>query len=227
MAKWISAASQMDKVCDKYATAMLGIGQAYETAYENMLTLERNKMKRIGKLACVLMDDFQEVQDDHGSKKALHTYFVTVRPKPTATWEEFFDATVRFSQRKPLHTYTLVFEQKGVDPITMGEGFHMHMLIEETSFRSKADVLRAAQSTYADITAANCVKVDALKTVKDVETALAYIMEWSSKDGHKAETKNMDIAWRSSLGLDPSYGGGLSSTCGPKISEANTPPSHI
>ena len=92
----------------------------------------------------------------------------------------------------------------------------MHMLLEGTSLRSKADILRATQSTFKNVCADNAVKVDPVKTDKDKAQVLKYITEWASKDGHKSDTMLMDIKWRTMMGLEPTYEkGGLSSTTAP------------
>ena len=224
MANWISAASKMRKKCTKLAYQYSEVnGLDFETNYNNIFEIEMNEMDEIYKISLQMKRRYDKiVEEDNESAKA---YFVTVRPDPAVPFETFKAKVEDFASRKVLEDYTLVFEQKGEDEATQGEGFHMHMLLEKTSLRSKADILRAAQSTFKHLAAPQCCRVDRCKTVKDVDRVKSYILEWASEDGHKDLTKQMDIAWRESRGLKPFYGvGGLSSTHGPIDSPGIPPP---
>lgn len=141
-------------------------------------------------------------------------YFVTVRPDASkVTFDAFKDIAFKFAGRKCMTAYELVFEQKGVTEDTLGVGFHVHMIVD-TTMRSKAELLRAACSTFGFCTAANCVQVDTLRGDADVARVRSYIRDHESADGHKEITRKWDALWRESLELRPLYESCLSSPDG-------------
>ena len=72
------------------------------------------------------------------------------------------------------------------------------------------------------------VEVEPVRKEKDLKKVMSYMLEWASKDGHKIVTKQMDIAWRESLGLQPFYEvGDLTSPDGHKDSPGIPTPTTI
>ena len=237
MSNWISAASKVIRDAKRTASQLTEVnGLTYEQNYETCCALEREKMKEIATMALQLQDDYAETVIKYGNGKCK-AYWITVRPAPDVSWEQFYKTVVDYSKRKTLKQYTLVFEQKGTDPTTMGTGFHMHMVLTDTTWRSKADTLTYTKSTFAHVVPGGVgIDVVPCKTTKDVERELSYILNWTSSDGHKILTKEMDIAWRESLGLEPFYEVGcLSSPTGTKnspgipttLADRQTPPAEV
>ena len=223
---WISCASKITKTCSKLASKLTeSNGLSYEENFETCLALEIERMKLISTVALQLQDDYADEVAAYGNGKC-RAFWITVRPKPDVSFETFYKTVYSFANRIILKQYTMVFEQKGVDMATMGHGFHMHMAVKEATWRSKCDALRDTKSTFAHVCpGGQGVTVDPIRKEKDLAANMKNMLEWASKDGHKIVTKEMDIAWRESLGLEPFYEvGGLSSTHGPKDSPGIPPP---
>lgn len=176
--------------------------ELYDMAQEQAIKEFRNNAK----LGIQLMLEFKTIATDMGlyADKLKQTYFITIRPNENdITFSDFFTLVHKFVSRKCFKTFTLVFEQKAIEP-PYGKGFHCHIQANMTQ-RSKTEVLRDTQSTFKHCASANCIQVDIIKTPDDAARNLSYILEWQSADGHKEVTKNADIAWREQLGLLPSY----------------------
>jgi len=138
-------------------------------------------------------------------EKISRTYFITVRPDPKKImFSNFYHKVIEFLNRKCFNNFILVFEQKGIDDDTLGQGFHIHVLAKMTQ-ESPGKVVEDTFSTFKDSTAQHCIQVDRVKTVDDYERVLGYIRDHKAKDGHKKLTAETDVAWRKSLGLQALY----------------------
>lgn len=165
-------------------------------------------MKRAWEYQALFMKAKTEVSEALGVENATKTYFITVRPDCTkVSFREFHDKVVTLMDRACFHTYILSFEQKGLEEADLGKGFHVH-IIAKMSQRSKTEVLRDIKSSFAawlahEKIAENCIEVDPCKNPK--EHAQRYLVDYQSKDGHKAPTKEWDAKWREREGLQPLY----------------------
>lgn len=165
-------------------------------ATNNLIEAERTRFKEILAIAQLLHEDYVEAT----GAKAHNWHFVTVRPKPGVTFEEFYILTYKFVNRSFMLDYKLVFEQK--NPEGNGEGFHMHMICS-TKHRSKGELLRDAKSSYAKVADENCVCVKPTRNPEEMFTK--YCIEYQSDDDHKIATKNGDAIWRTKMNLADVY----------------------
>lgn len=171
---------------------------------DNTASREMTKARRIMGRGIDLMLMFKEVAAEKGltNENAQGTYLLTLRPADGHDFDTFYATVQRFVQRNVIVEYTATFEQKGTSTDTLGHGFHTHIVIR-TSLRSKADVLRAAQSTFKHMVSANNVDVRRCTTPQSVVEN--YFVAYKSDDGHKEATREWDAAWRSQLMLQPLY----------------------
>lgn len=141
-----------------------------------------------------------EVYEDVVGKKTSNWYFVTIRPKPGVTWEDFYKSVHKYVNRSFMISYTLSFEQKSITG--SGEGFHVHIVCN-TKHRSKGECLRDTTSTFNKVADANCVDVKPTRNPDSIVSE--YLVEYKSADDHKEGTKTGDLIWRATLGLKQLY----------------------
>lgn len=207
--------------------------EAYQLQYEWVKDVRHAAVKeRLMKRARADMEWGWEFQYEHVQAKhrvaerlgleteATQTFFITLRPDCSkVSFRDFFEKVKALLARKSFHTYTLSFEQKGLDESELGKGFHVH-IVAKTSYRSVPEVLRAINGTYDEEKQAfangtlskwiaqkkiapNCVDVKVCKNPK--EHTQRYLVNYESNDGHKIATKETDAQWRINLGLQPLY----------------------
>lgn len=135
-------------------------------------------------------------------------YMITIRPDCTKVeFFEFKTAVEYFLERKCFVNYTWSFEQKGTEPMNLGDGFHVH-IVANMKQRSKSEVLRDTLSSWKDWIdkgwiAANCI--DVITTKNGESLVQNYLVEYKSDDGHKKPTQAWDELWRTGLGLKRLY----------------------
>lgn len=173
-------------------------GDNFDTANatRNFIENERIRFKEILSIAQLLHEDYMEATGN----KAHNWHFVTVRPKPGITFEEFYILTYKFVNRAFMLDYKLVFEQKSEEG--NGEGFHLHMICS-TKHRSKGELLRDAKSSFSKVADENCVCVKTTRNPEEMFTK--YCVEYESDDNHKIATKNGDAIWRTKMNLADVY----------------------
>lgn len=161
-------------------------------------TLEReiNEFGNILEIAQLLHEKYEEVTGG----KTRNWFFVTVRPKPGITFEEFYKITYKFVNRACMLDYKLSFEQKSA--LGNGDGFHFHMICQ-TRHRSKGECLRDVQSTFRKVADDNCVDVKPTRNPEEMFTK--YCVEYASDDGHKEVTRDGDRIWRNKMKLADVY----------------------
>lgn len=174
------------------------LGESFDstTARAKFIEGERAKFRDILSIAQLLHEDYVEVT----GARAHNWFFITVRPKPGVSFEEFYILTYKFVNRAFMLDYKLVFEQK--DPEGSGEGFHMHMICN-TKHRSKGECLRDAKSSFAKVADENCVCVKTTRNPEELFTK--YCIEYESDDNHKIATKNGDAIWRTKMNIADVY----------------------
>jgi len=210
MANWMTCASRLEKEIFK----LMQNG----TSYDDALELSMRGLEVTMDIALNLEERFKAKKIARGDGRALGQYFVTISPRPDVTFDEFFKKCQKMDKNAIFDEYVAVFEQRGLNPEDCGKGFHLHAVISKTKERSKANILEKLKSTFKAVCADNCIRVDHLKTDKDVEQARGYILDSKSKDGHKKETQPYDARWREKAGIQHIYEkGGLSSSSAPRI----------
>lgn len=167
-----------------------------DTIRERVMDTEREEFREVLKIATILHEDYMAVT----GKCTKQCYFVTVRPRPGVTWNDFYTSVYKWITRKCIKEYYLSFEQKDVNG--SGEGFHVHMVCH-TSHRSKGECLRDAISTFNCVADANCI--DVRPTREPSKIVNNYLVNYESDDNHKIVTKQGDTIWRTKMNLKDLY----------------------
>lgn len=173
-----------------------GTPSDYESIAASIMPNEIVEFERILAIYAQFQEAYSRVT---GIAPGRH-YFITVRPKPSAKFEDFYNSVVRFTSRACIKDYFLSFEQKNEEG--NGDGFHAH-IVATTTQRSKGEVLRDAISTFKEMCSDNCIEVVPTKNPTDI--VKNYLIGYESKDGHKETTKVGDDIWRKSIGLENIY----------------------
>jgi len=139
------------------------------------------------------------------NEKIKGYFFIGVRPTLQTSLKEFIELVNKWMNRSEglLSEYTCVLEQKGESDETLGEGFHMHMLVRSDTCRSKPEMIRYLKSTFGK----TCPEPDVeILTFKNrIEERIKYITEHQSIDGHKEPTMEWDKKWRNNIGINNTY----------------------
>lgn len=193
-------AAKMNKKIDKDFEKLSAVSDKLNREFfEDIAIHEYKKNCRLG---IRLMQEFQELV-----KETKQRYFVTVRPDvEKINFEQFYILCKKFLERACILESTVSFEQKGTSDETLGNGFHIHMILNMTQ-RSKGEVLRDIQSTFRSCTAPNCIDVQVIKTQIDMTRCKAYIEQYESNDEHKIVTKDWDTLWRERNKIKTTYEG--------------------
>lgn len=185
-----------------YAKSIDDDGFDVDAARTQFIERERTKFRDVLQIAQLLHDDYVEAT----GKAATDWFFVTVRPRPGVTFEDFYILTYKWVNRKFMETYNLSFEQKSIDG--SGEGFHIHVVCC-TKHRSKGECLRDTISSFRKCCEENCIDVQTTRNPADI--VKNYLIEYKSDDAHKEPTKKGDKIWRLKMGLAPLYSNGYDS----------------
>lgn len=173
-----------------------GVDFDTSTSVTRLIENERARFRDILSIAQLLHEDYVEVTGG----KAHNWFFITIRPKPGITFEEFYILTYKFVNRAFMLDYKLVFEQKSLTG--EGDGFHLHMICN-TKHRSKGELLRDAKSSFSKVADENCVCVKTTRNPEEMFTK--YCIEYASDDGHKETTRDGDRIWRNKMNLADVY----------------------
>jgi len=165
---------------------------------------ERTKFRDILEIAQLLHEDYKEVT----KLETTNWFFITVRPRPGITFEQFYDIVHKYVKRAFMMDYKLSFEQK--DPAGSGNGFHVHIVCY-TKHRSKKECLRDTISSFRKICEENCIDVQTTRNPEDIVTN--YLLNYKSEDEHKAPTQEGDRIWRTRIGLADLYDNDLPMGC--------------
>lgn len=170
-----------------------------EETINTYINVDRKEFKRILSVAKLLHDDYIDVM----KQDTKNWYFITIRPdNKKITFIDFYNKCKTFAHRAFITEYSLSFEQKGTNDVSLGHGFHAHIVCK-TSARSKGEVLRYTQSTFSTCTADNCIEVIPTRMPEDIINN--YLLNYESKDGHKIVTKEWDALWRAQNNLKNLY----------------------
>lgn len=163
---------------------------------ELVYQLELRKTRRNAEIA----KEVQAITKD--VLKGAEQVFLTVRPDTTKIdLRNFMMKMFDFLNKPWVTDYTLSFEQKGTSADTLGQGFHAHVFITTDKYASTVGQL--AQQCFKASTAPNCI--DYAKAFDGEQGVQKYLVDYDSKDGHKAETKEWDAQWRAQENIRPLY----------------------
>lgn len=184
------------------AQAMNGNTENYNDTYEKFLKTfldrETKNFTDILDYAEKLHDVYKERLGDRRTQ-----YYIVIRPdSKKIKFEDFYKFVVKFCNRACIYSYTVTFEQTGTSDESLGDGFHANIVCD-SSWRSKGECLRSAQSTFRKICDDQFIHVTPTKNPS--ELIENYLIKYESKDGHKITTKEWDSKWRTSIGLKDVY----------------------
>lgn len=161
---------------------------------EQIITHQCNEFREILLISEKLKEVFREVSGN----ETKNWFFITIRPHPQISWNEFHAKVMKYLKRSTFISYTCSFEQKGITHATLGEGFHAH-IVADCKWRSKPEALRDTFSTFNKMCAENCIQV--VPTRGPDELIKNYLIEYKSDDNHKECTKKWDTLWREKIGI--------------------------
>lgn len=142
-------------------------------------------------------------EEEYG--KIRNWYYLTVSPMPGVEFDKLKEATLKFINREFIIKYAVVFEQRGKDLESIGEGFHMHGIfgVKVTHCHNKTHFVKYAQSTFNKVCAGNGVDVEITKNPE--EMFINYNIKYIAKDGHKTLTEETDAIWRQQKNIERYY----------------------
>lgn len=197
------ATRDIDPWDDNFATKL---GVAYEESRKKAL----DNFDANVELGIALMLRFKEkaksmgLIENNGTDAVTRTYMITIRPDDKRIdFNHFRNVVQDYVNRRMIENiYAISFEQKGTSEDTLGNGFHVHIIAKVTC-RSKRELLLNTISTFKNWTASNCIQVDLCKNPEEVKQK--YLIDYSSSDEHKIETKKWDSLWRERNNIAPIY----------------------
>lgn len=172
--------------------------------YDFMADVERTRIIKAMDIGLEYFDMFKkrmaQVKDENG-----RCYMITVRPDTSkikfCNFRELVTQYLnKWSNKWIWWEYT--FEQKGNSSNTIGNGFHMHLIICTASENYyPSHLLRDCYSQFNICTAKNCIQID---TIKNLARAKEYI-RGDKKDDDKLKCIAYDIMWRNQNNLENIY----------------------
>lgn len=201
------AKKEASKVADTMELSGHDWKEWYSKTYDSVIEREMKLFDEYIDLASNLHDRFTSIKQgiDPNKKK---WFMITIRPDCNKiTFDMFYTKVLSFLDRKCFLKGSYSFEQKGESNDSLGQGFHAHIIVECTQI-GKAQVLRDVLSSWNEWIknewiSPNCIQVD--KSPNHVELKQNYLIDYKSNDGHKEKTKQADLTWRHSLGLQNIY----------------------
>jgi len=128
--------------------------------------------------------------------------WVTVNPKPETSFESFKKDVDKYVNQKHIEAAEYVYEQRGSNDDTMGQGFHVHLLVKTKT--NKADFekrTRAKFSKYCGNDKHIYMKSCPLKFIKDKQ---AYMRGEKIEPGKETKCE-IDKLWRIKNNLNQYY----------------------
>lgn len=196
------AAKREREPLDEYFAGMADETGLYDeiAGYNRAKKLKMAELALKMELAAEISEKFADILRKRGGTREKQTWHITVRPDPTLVDCATFAAMVdKYLCRREFEWYFASLEQKGTSLETLGDGFHVHMVVKSTNMRSVAEILRGMKASFLTIAKPSAIQVDNLRRSSDVKTVVAYQLAHASHDGHKEPTQEWDAKWRDTL----------------------------
>lgn len=178
----------------------------YEDIYDTYLEKEYQHMEEVWVNTKRTKEIYDKVYPKDESK-LVGNYFVTIRPdERLIDFASFKTIVDKYLERKMIKSAFYSFEQKGESLETLGQGFHVHIIVMGTTCTSQAQLKDRTISTFKHCTAANCIEVCYIPDYQQRQNRVNYLVDYTSKKGYKIQTKIWDALWRQSVGLQDTYG---------------------
>ena len=132
-----------------------------------------------------LTDNDEIIIEEYNKYYEIISYthvFVTIRPQPGTEFKDFYNKVVKAISKKWITEYTLVFEQKGENIETIGDGFHVHFVCNLPANKKHSKVRDEFYNTFKSMCNKKCIDLSPIKD-KRTEHVLKYM-------GYDEETKD-------------------------------------
>lgn len=149
-----------------------------------------------------------ELFKNEDAKNPIH-YFLTMRPHPLITYEEFIRVVKDIFKKKWLKDYVYVIEQSGINEDECGNGFHLHAIIKRHDKRP-SEFIREIKSTVSKLGDVDKGLLD-IEGIYNNENGLRNRMNYilgskkSNEVNNKELKQNMDIIFRQKKELKDYY----------------------
>lgn len=170
----------------------------YDNHYQVCVQSEIKEFKEYCKIAVQLHEAYREI----AGIQSCNWYWVTIHPKNDTDLPTFLKYIEKYINRATIIDYKYSIEQKGTSLETLGNGKHIHLIIN-AKWRSVGECARDTCSTFAKIADKPAIKI---KTTREPDKLFNdYCIEYKSNDDHKQSTKIWDVIWREQEGLKTFY----------------------
>nr|DAV63821.1 MAG TPA: Rep protein [Cressdnaviricota sp.] len=125
----------------------------------------------------------------------IYSKFITVSFKPNTNPDIVKESIQVYQKRSFVNTFQIAHEQRSEQPETLGEGYHIHMLISMPKSKPNCELIRETYSTFKNyVEGKNFIDVRHLKTQTDVDNIKKYMSGDKSDD--KLLKSQMDILFK-------------------------------
>lgn len=138
-------------------------------------------------------------------EKIKNYFFVTINPKPDVTIDKFIPPVEKFFISKTILAYEARYEQKGIDDDTLGNGFHVHIIVRGNSTLRKAHIISKIQNYFKSMVGMGQPDVEILYDADSLGRVREYIRDAKDSDESKRPAYLMDDKWRKSVNISPLY----------------------
>lgn len=159
-----------------------------------------------------LEEIYSKIKNRRSNGGALYRYYwVTVNVAPGVGLADLQAKIEKYVHRKIIKRAEWVIEQRGKSENTMGEGMHMHMLVEQSGALFLGDFTRNTRNTFKTLVGNDLhVHVLGCKSEKDVEARRKYmegekVGKTEAEGAEKREKCAIDKVWRLKNNILPMY----------------------
>lgn len=175
---------------------------------------EHFRLKKLGKKfvneRLAISEEFKNRStQDQGSlsTESPDRYFLlTSNPRPDADFYGWQNQVFKFVRSKGVKDYSLVFEQRGKDSATMGQGFHCHILyrsnVYASNMRNRCVVLQSFSGSGNNRPTLSQFRIDEIP-FKNLHQKIRYVH--GVKESDKMGSVVIDRIWRKSVSLEDVY----------------------
>lgn len=98
-------------------------------------------------------DELEQTVREATARKHNNLYlWLTVSPKASIEWKDFKDVIERFVKRTMFNDHLYVYEQRGKEETSIGDGFHCHLLLKRNLDYKPSKVIQNSKNTFKNIT---------------------------------------------------------------------------
>lgn len=201
------------------------LGELLEFAKENECEITQEHAPQESETVIQLLNHFDLLQArkekrqsekekmlDEDKWRGRRWILMTINPPEGTRIEDLVDAVKHVGNHKWFTSYALVFEQRGEDDATRGQGVHCHCLFDRdviTPVNVKRDIFNALKSLWPD-KKPNGRQLNYRAVLPGTEPQVLEYLLGQKKEldelSPKKEAKvSQDRMWRESIGLEPIY----------------------